>query len=105
MKTAMKLKNTLKKILLVVTLLLISLRIHTSSSSEVDSSTPKAALKELIAEAETRTLAEYTPLSWSRMMSMLVVSKSIYNNQAATESEINNAIDLLRTRLNELAQK
>ena len=110
-KPVMKLKNALKTTLLVAALLLVSLSIHSTSNSEATSgreatpSTPKEVLKELIAKAETRPLADYTPISWTRMMSMLVTSKSIYNNQTATVEQINRAIDLLTTRLNELAKR
>jgi len=67
--------------------------------------TPRETLRELIAEAEARIQANYTPLSWARMQSMLVMARSVYNNPTAADAQINDAINLLRTRLDELVPR
>ena len=78
---------------------------HIARYIEEESLTPRERLAVLIAEATARTQENYTPLSWARMQSMLVMSRSIYNNQTASVAQINEAIDLLRTRLDQLVPR
>ena len=65
-------------------------------------STPRDTLRELIAEAEARTQADYTPRSWANMQSMLTFARNVYNNPSATDAQIEDAINLLRARLDAL---
>jgi len=67
--------------------------------------TPREILSGLIAEAEDIARGNYTPLSWARLQSMLVLSRRIYNNPTATAAQINEAIDLLGTRLDALIER
>ena len=67
--------------------------------------TPRETLRELIAETEARIQANYTPLSWARMQSMLVIARNVYNNPTAADVQINDAISLLRARLDELVRR
>jgi len=62
----------------------------------------RSTLRELIAETETRILGNYTPLSWARVQSALIFARNVYGNRSATDVQINDAIILLRARLNEL---
>ena len=66
---------------------------------------PRASLRATVADANDRVQANYTPLSWARMQSMLVSARSVYNNTAATETQINEARNLLSTRLNDLVRR
>ena len=62
----------------------------------------REALRAIITEAEARDSGNYTTRSWANMMSMLTFARNVYNNQTATEAQINEAINLLRARLDAL---
>jgi len=68
-------------------------------------STLGEGLGELIAEAEARVQANYTPRSWADMMSRLTFARSIYNNPTATEAQIIEAIARLRAALDALVER
>jgi len=64
--------------------------------------TPRDALRELIAEAEARIQANYTPRSWGDMQSMLTFARSVYNNPNLQDAQYDEAVILLRARLDAL---
>ena len=66
---------------------------------------PRASLRATVADANDRVQANYTPLSWARMQSMLVSARSVYNNPNATETQISEARDLLSARLDDLVRR
>ena len=63
---------------------------------------PRDTLRELIEEAEARDPGNYTPRSWANKLSMLTFARNVYNNQTATDAQINDAINNLRARLDAL---
>ena len=68
-------------------------------------SSPREALRTVIEEALAVNQSNYTPLSWARMQSMLVMARNIYNNPLATEAQINEAINLLSAGLDALVSR
>ena len=62
-------------------------------------------LRQLIAEADARVQANYTPRSWANMMSRLTFARSVYNNPAASDAQISEAITLLRSELDALIER
>ena len=67
--------------------------------------TPREILNQLIVEAEALMQRDFTPLSWARLQSTLVMARSIYNNSTATDGQIEDAINLLRARMGELVPR
>jgi hypothetical protein len=67
--------------------------------------TNREILFETIVEAENIIQANYTPITWARMQSSLVTARNIYNNQTATDAQIDEAIVILRNSLNSLVQR
>jgi len=63
---------------------------------------PRYILRELIAEAEARIQANYTPRSWGDMQSMLTFARSVYNNPNLQDAQYDEAVVLLRARLDAL---
>jgi len=63
---------------------------------------PRYILRELIAEAEARIQANYTPRSWGDMQSMLTFARSVYNNPNLQDVQYDEAVVLLRARLDAL---
>jgi len=63
---------------------------------------PRYILRELIAEAEARVQANYTPRSWADMQSMLTFARSVYNNPNLQGVQYDEAVILLRARLDAL---
>jgi len=63
---------------------------------------PGITLRELIAEAEARIQANYAPRSWGDMQSMLTFARSVYNNPNLQDAQYDEAVVLLRARLDAL---
>jgi len=51
----------------------------------------RTALGAIIAEAEARAQADYTPQSWAALAMALSPARSIYGNQDATQAQVDNA--------------
>ena len=78
----------------------------TRNGADVEpTSTPRETLRSIIVQAEARIQANYTPVSWARMQSMLTFARNVYNNPTATEAQINDAINRLRDALDALVPR
>ena len=75
---------------------------ETESDEPTTDDNPRSNLSTLIAYANSRIQSDYTPLSWAMMQSSLRTALSIYNNPTSSEIQINNAINILTTALNNL---
>ena len=60
------------------------------------------ALRGVIADAESRVQANYTPASWLRLTAPLNQARNMYNNANATQAQVNTATNNLITALNNL---
>jgi len=69
------------------------------------SESPIIILGQLIAEVEAKIQTNYTPRSWAEMMSMLTFARRVYINPTRTDAQYNDAINLLRARLDALVER
>ena len=62
----------------------------------------RAALRSAITEAESHVQTNYTLISWARMQTALSTARSTYNNENATQEQINTATNNLMTAIGNL---
>lgn len=62
----------------------------------------KTALEDILAEADALMKEYYTPATWAQLMTAVSAGRAVYDNEDATQAEVNNAVAQIRAAIRAL---